>query len=386
VDFEVVADEPGLRRLKPEWCDLFERARRRNHFQTFGWILRSWEHIARRRGQKLFVIVGRQAGRVVLIWPLARYRHLLWRAAEWIGAENAYLQDVLVEDAPDAGEWLEAAWSYVTNRIDFMWLNRLSDDALLVPFLRRVEGAKVDVEAAPYIDWSDWPDWETYMKRSRNLRGDLARRRRRLAEQGAVAFDVLTSVPEIEKTLDWVLEQKAAWMKRTGLRMREGGVDTAGTQEFFRAVVADAHASGNLCFATLTLDGKLLAAELGWVFQGTFAYEIGAYDPAWEKYAPAKLLIADLVRWTLENGFAIFDFMPIGQSYKYLWASREAGPTTYLVPCSPWGRVLVAWRRSRPGAAARTLLRLRPADVPRIVRNRLSRRSRAPKPKLPAQA
>ncbi|MHC4971799.1 MAG: GNAT family N-acetyltransferase [Planctomycetota bacterium] len=373
--FEIVADEQAFRALEPEWRDLFERARHRNYFLTFDWIWRSWQHVGRVRGHKLFVVVGRRDGKAVLIWPLVRCRKLLWRAAEWIGGEHAYRLDFLVEDAPEAAEWLEAAWSFVTKALDFLWINHMTDDALLVPFLRRTRGVGRNVEAAPYIDWSEWSDWEAYYrKRSKNLRGDLGRRRRRLAEQGEVVFERVTSASEAQETLEWILEYKSAWMRNTGLRTQDGGVDTPTTQEFYRAVVADACASGNLCLVTLTVDGNLIAAEMGFLFERLFVYEIGAYDPAWEKYAPGKVLMADLVRWTLENNCAIFDFMPFGQSYKYLWAPKEAESSTYLVPCSAWGRVLVAWRRSRLGATARALFRLRPRDVPRILRKRFSKR------------
>ena len=375
--FGIVADEQEFRSLEPEWRDLFRRLKGRNYFQTFDWNWRSWEHVARRRRQTLFVVVGKRAGKVVLIWPLVRFRRLLLRSAEWIGGEFAYCHDVLVEDAPEAGEWLEAAWGYVLERVDYMWLNHMTDDAALVPFLRRVAGVVREVEAAPYIDWSEWSDWEAYWrKRSRNLRGDVGRRRRRLAEQGEVAFEPVTSAPEIRKTLDWILEHKAAWMKRKGLRIQDEGVDTAGTQEFYRAYVADACASDNLRLFRLTLDGNILAAEMGILFEGVFVYEIGAYDPDWEKFAAGKVLMADLVRWTLENDCTVFDFMPYGESYKYLWAPKEANNTTYLVPCSLRGRILVAWRRSRLGATMRRLVRLRPADFSRILRKRFSGRSR----------
>ena len=78
------------------------------------------------------------------------------------------------------------------------------------------------------------------------------------------------------------------------------------------------------------------------------------------------------------NDCAIFDFMPIGEDYKYDWAAKEAKVTTYVVPCSLPGRILVAWRQSRFGAMARHLVRLRPADLPRVLRKRFSGRSPAP--------
>ena len=201
--FGVVADEQEFRSLEPEWRDLFERVRRRNHHQSFGWTWRIWKHIARGRRQKLFVVVGRCAGRVVLIWPLVRFRKLSWRTAEWIGGEHSYYNDVLVEDAPEAAEWLAAAWRHVTKRVDFMWLCHMRDDAALVPCLQRAAGVVSHVEAAPYIAWSDWPDWEAYWRaRSKNLRKDLGRRRRRLEEQGEIGFNVVTSPDAAGATLE----------------------------------------------------------------------------------------------------------------------------------------------------------------------------------------
>jgi len=169
-------------------------------FQSFDWIRRSWEHIARVRGQKLFVVVGRRAGKVVLIWPPVRFRKLLMQTAEWIGGEHICRNDVLVEDAPEAGEWLEAAWSFVTKTVDFMWLNRMGDDAALGPLIHRVMGVVSSVEETPYVDWADWPDWEAYWrKRTKNVRKGLARRRRRFEEQGKVGFGFVTSPEEIER-------------------------------------------------------------------------------------------------------------------------------------------------------------------------------------------
>ena len=378
---EIVSDEQGFRSLESEWCDLLGRVRRRGYFQTFEWVWRSWQHTGRVRGHTLFIVVGRRAGRVVLIWPLVRFRKLLLQTAEWIGSEHACRRDVFVEDAPEAGEWVEAAWSHVTKTVDFMWLNRMSDDAVLVPLIHRVKSIGTHVEEAPYVDWADWPDWEAYWrKRTKNVRKSLARRRRRFGEQGKVEFGFLTSLEEIRETLEWMRAHKAAWMKSKGLRMQDLGGDTAVTvREFYQSFVADtASASKHLRLATLTLDGNVVAAQLGFLFEGTFAAAMSAYDPAWENYSPSTLLLADLLRWSLENNCAIFDLMPYGESYKYDWAPKEAKLTTYLIPCSRRGRVLVAWRCSRLGATARRVVHLRPADIPRVIRKRFAGRSPAP--------
>jgi len=382
LDFETVADEQGLQALEPEWHDLFQRLRRRHFFQSFGYVRRSWEHVSRVRGQELCVVVGRRSGTVVFIWPLARYKNRLLRMAEWIGGEHSHYQDALVEDRPEAGEWLAAAWKYLAKNhgVDMMWLNHMRDDAVLRPLIDRVNGVGTYVEEAPYIEWSDWSDWASYYgDRSKNLRKDLRRRRRRLEEKGEVEFRLLTSREDVVPVLDWMYQHKIGWMERKGVRMQRGGLDTDETQAFQKAFVADACDAGIVHLGTLTVDGTVIAADLTLLYEETLVDYMGAYDHDWDYYAPGKLLQEDLLQWARKN-CKIYDFMPYGEDYKYLWAPKDAKMTTYLIPCSVWGRLTVAWRRSAIGRPVRYLQRLNLGDIRRIIRTRLipsSKRRRA---------
>lgn len=373
LSFETVVDEEELQALEPEWRALFGRRSGRRYFQSFGYALRAWQHVARPRGHRLCVVVGRRDGRVVLIWPLARHKNGLARMAEWIGGEHSHYQDVLTEDGPEAGAWLDAAWKYVTRKqgVDIMWLNHMSDDAALRPLIDRAQGVGTFVEEAPYVEWADWPDWPAYYReRGRSLRKDLRRRRRRLKEKGDVEFRILTSREEVVETLDWMFRHKTGWMDRKGLRMQKGGFDTDETQAFHRAFVADACDDGIVRLAILTVDGQTIAADLTLLYGRTLVDYIGAFDHAWDYYAPGKLLQEDVLKWSREK-CEVYDFMPFGESYKYLWAPKDAKSTTYLVPCSAWGRLMVAWRRSRLGQPIRRLKHLRLSDVPRLILKRL---------------
>ncbi|MHC4973922.1 MAG: GNAT family N-acetyltransferase [Planctomycetota bacterium] len=373
LSFETITDDHGLQALEPEWRDLFGRLPGRRYFQSFGHTLRSWEHIARPRGQKLCVVVGRRAGKAVLILPLARHKNGLARMAEWIGGEHSHYQDVLVEDRPEAGAWIDAAWRHVTKTqgVDIMWLNHMNDSSALRPLIHEVQGVGTFVEEAPYIEWSDFSDWPAYyQERSRSLKKELRRRRRRLEEKGKVEFRLLTAREDVVSTLDWMLDHKTGWMERKGLRMQQGGFDTNETQAFHKAFIADACDEGIVHLATLTVDGKIIAADLTLLYEGTLVDYLGAYDHAWDYFAPGKLLQEDLLKWSRER-CEIYDFMPYGESYKYLWAPKDAKTTTYLIPCSAWGRIMVAWRRSPASKPVRYLKRLRLGDIPRLVRKRL---------------
>lgn len=373
LSFETVVDEEELQALEPEWRALFGRRSGQRYFQSFGYVLRAWQHVARPRGHRLCVVVGRRDGKAVLIWPLARHKNGLARMAEWIGGEHSHYQDVLVEDGPEAGAWTEQAWNHVlrTQGVDIMWLNHMNDDAALRPLIHRMQGVATFAEEAPYIEWSDWSDWPAYYReRSRSLRKDLRRRRRRLEDKGEIEFRILTTRDEVVETLDWMLEKKTGWMERKGLRMHKGGLDTDDTQAFHRAFIADACDDGIVRLAALTVDGEAIAADLLLLCGRTLVDYMAAFDHTWEQFAPGKLLQEDVLKWSREQ-CDIYDFMPFGESYKYLWAPKYRNTTTYLIPCSAWGRIMVAWRRSRVGRPIRRLKHLRLGDIPRLVRKRL---------------
>jgi CelD/BcsL family acetyltransferase involved in cellulose biosynthesis len=74
--YEIITDEAGFRALQREWDDLWARARGW-YYQSFDncWI--AWEQIARPLGRKLHIIVRREAGKSVLIFPLITYKRVL---------------------------------------------------------------------------------------------------------------------------------------------------------------------------------------------------------------------------------------------------------------------------------------------------------------------
>ncbi len=78
---EIVTEAEDFRRLRGDWDDLFRRAANPDVSQSFEWVFAAWEAVARPRSGRLNIVVLRENGRAVLIWPLAVYRHRrYWRA------------------------------------------------------------------------------------------------------------------------------------------------------------------------------------------------------------------------------------------------------------------------------------------------------------------
>src|SRR4051812_28945228 len=75
--YEIVTEEADFRALQSEWDELWVRSRGW-YYQSFGHCWLAWDQIAKPLGRRLRIVVRREAGTAVLIFPLITYRRALW--------------------------------------------------------------------------------------------------------------------------------------------------------------------------------------------------------------------------------------------------------------------------------------------------------------------
>ena len=93
---EIISDVDRFRAVRNEWEDLWSRANGHYH-EAFAVCWESWLNIAGPRGSKLRCIVGRQNGRLVMVWPLVVTRRGLWRVLRMLGPEAADYTSMLLD-------------------------------------------------------------------------------------------------------------------------------------------------------------------------------------------------------------------------------------------------------------------------------------------------
>jgi CelD/BcsL family acetyltransferase involved in cellulose biosynthesis len=117
-------------------------------------------------------------------------------------------------------------------------------------------------------------------------------------------------------------------------------------------------------------------AGVGSLCKQQFIFELFA-DLAWENFSPSRLLLEGMIRWCIENGVEEFDFLPRvqgGSMYKDLWADSTVSSTSFAIPLSLRGLLLLRWRRSAivkwiaQSIARSPASRLAPAGVRRALR------------------
>jgi CelD/BcsL family acetyltransferase involved in cellulose biosynthesis len=182
---------------------------------------------------------------------------------------------------------------------------------------------------------------------SANHRGDLGRRRRRLAERGAVDLALFTDPALAVHEFDGPFRDAytAQWRGSASGSL----LDQPGTAAFLRRLLSE-QAGGWAHFSALRVEGRAVAWHLGFVFRNELYWWFPTYDPAWAGYSPGKVLLAHLVELGLASGWRCIHFLTGGHDYKLAWRPRPADLVTvrWFSP-SLVGRALGAYDRLRTG-------------------------------------
>jgi CelD/BcsL family acetyltransferase involved in cellulose biosynthesis len=331
--FEWIYDAVGFQALEPCWRALCTRTAAMVVFQTFEWQWRAWQHVASKQGHALRILVGREGGRVVLIWPLV----LDHGTVKFLSCAQSEYRDVLVECCPSTDAWLDAAFDQVIalqgGRRIVLYDVRCDAQLTRLMARRAPAGFRVNRQTA-LIRLDRWRSWEAYATHlSNRLRSDQRRQWRRVAEQsGTIRFDIVTDRADILAAVDWFFEHKLQWLKDRGTAAPSFTAEAY--QSFLKTTVADMHDRGQLVLGRLGSTEDTLSIGFGYTFQGVFIFQAYAYNAAFAALSPSRLLLEHLIRWCLDNGMDEFDFLPWDMPYKAQWADTKLAVHDYVLPRS----------------------------------------------------
>jgi CelD/BcsL family acetyltransferase involved in cellulose biosynthesis len=344
IDVGVVDTTDGLLALRSEWRELWEESPSAHYFHSFEYCWHVWNLVASVQGCQLRVVVVRQAGRLVLVWPLMRYR----RSLRMLSSGTLEYRDALVREGPAAGAWMTAAWSVVqrTRGVDLYLLQNLRTPSNIDRLLGGLRGPMaVGGGWCPVIRLDRYADWGAYSKHlPKSMLDDQRRQWRRVREAlPGVAFRIVTDATEAAATIDWIIDHKLRWLHAVNKSWSAEHFGSWGMREFFQATSKSAQEQGSLVLARLADGDTILSAGFGYRFRDEFLFHVFTYDLAWARVSPARLFLEELVRWCLDEGVTVFDFMPGDEQYKATWATDLVRTDSYAAPLTLWGSYLLRW-------------------------------------------
>jgi len=172
-------------------------------------------------------------------------------------------------------------------------------------------------EPAPTIRWRSFADWAAFERSAsshqKTIWSDSRRRTRKLAaEVGPVAYVAHDPDPEAwDRCLQWKAEQYA----------RTGAPSTFNDPEVTAYLDAIA-GSGLTRVSTLRAGDDLVAVHIGLHHEGRWYSWFPAFDRAYDRYAPGRLLLHEMLRTSFDGGDDEFDFLFGDEGYKWTYATH----------------------------------------------------------------
>lgn len=307
--YEVVTDRTRLAALAPNWDELVRAMPRPSPFLLHGWVERWWAAFG--EGRRLAVPVARRKGRLVAALPCFIQRSAGLRVAGFLGAHESALADAMLapgEDERIVGT-LIAHLRPEADLVDVFGLparSRLASAATgSLHLIARVE--------SPVLEMPD--GWDSAYRRHTSVkkRALHERRRRQLAELGAVRIDVARVAADLERVLEEAFELH---QKRWKGRPDGSTFGTPGGRAFHRDAIRAIAPHGVPRIVTLRVAGQLVAFHYFFALERTMYVHRLAFDPALARISPGQICTLEALRAASEEGLRRVEFLGGAERYK----------------------------------------------------------------------
>lgn len=143
-------------------------------------------------------------------------------------------------------------------------------------------------------------DGPTYLKRAISTQHfrELQRQWRKLEEMGKLVYNVARQPAEIRLRMEQFLLLEAAGWKGRG---RTAMINDRYRAAFAREAITNLAETDSVRIHTLDFDGKAIASMIVFLAGGEAYTWKTAYDEAFARFSPGKLLVAQLTEWHLDD-------------------------------------------------------------------------------------
>lgn len=210
-------------------------------------------------------------------------------------------------------------------------LSRLPDDSPTLPLLRAElarRGLASRELAEPACVAALPESFEAYVAGLKpRMRSKVRSSVRRARETGGVVR-WCTDAAALERDLETLFELHQARWTAAG---RPGGFAGPERRAFYRAIAASYLERDRLGFASLAVDGRVVACQIGAVAGGTYYQLQEGYDPAFEAFRPGTALRGLVIEELIARGVTTYDFLEGVSRHKTDWGGAVRPCTTVAV-------------------------------------------------------
>ena len=307
--------------IKDLWLELEENSNI-FPFQSYHWLL-NWQKTAGKK-YKVFLTCIFLNDRLEAIFPFGIKSSNLISKLEWLGGSHSdYMAPILRFSHEGVIINFESLWGEVLSALPNFDILNLSKQ---IPELNSRENPFLNIYPSNEIMHSyqsvfdnGWSEFQAGIPKK--VLADSVRQRKRLAEHGNLKFNFFDSDEQCPDLLEQLFSFKQQRYVQMGVK---NFLESKDHQDFYSKLPLILDSKTKVHRSSLTLDDEVIALHWGVTYLKTFYYLMPAHNTGkWSKYSPGKLLLEDLLKWSHDNQFTIFDFTGGEEPYKKIWSNRS---------------------------------------------------------------
>ena len=333
--YESFSDE-----LKSSWQQ-FENVSSLYVFQTFTWSKHWYETIGAQENYLLNIVeISDKKDDIIMMLPLVKKRNFYFWNIEWIGDIQFDYQ------APICNEkfvWTEIIFNKMMTQLEIIfkknnisYIHFINQPKIINnyynPFYIYLKS--YEIQQASYIDFSLEEDY--FKKPSlKKILLDSKRQKKRLKKIGNIKFIIAENEIDFKLQAETMISQKQ-------VQYLNGGIKNLLKKDYIKNFYRFSFHKGinNLQMASLEINEAFISTHWGAVYKNRFYYMMPAYERGeMSKYSTGKILLEELIKWSIDNGIKIFDFTIGGEAYKKGWCNSELSISKTLIPLTLIGRI-----------------------------------------------
>ena len=334
---EIIADEAALAGYVPEWAVLDAATSPRTPFSSPLWCMTWWRHFARTglsARDRMKVLAVRNGDRLVAVAPMMVTSRpsigpIQARELQFFGAD-ASMTEVRgpvcrPEDAEAVVAALHAHLKTCTSEWDWVQWRGLRKAEPAAPWTHAA------LPLAHYAELTDHyltlpPTWEEFRAGlPRNIKESLRKCYNSLTRDGhTFEFRIVSAPDESEAALRRFLELHKKRAHVTGKVSHTDVFAKPEPQRFLMDYGLALARAGDLRVFQLAVGGVVVATRIGIVLGEELYLYYSGYDPDWGRYSVMTTVVAESIRWAIENGFKIVNLSTGTDVSKMRWRPQQA--------------------------------------------------------------
>ncbi len=338
---QLITDRNELSALRDDWESLLSTSLSSSVFLTWEWVT-TWLETVYPEADIFVIVVRDQQGNLVAVAPFyltafTLFFFVKYKAIRFLGDCHSGMEypDILVKKGFESQALKQIAGVLSENRKkwDCAWFpNIASWTGSMQRLCRCFEQQELSFHRTTDMDFSSVflpATWDEYLQMfSRKKRYNLRRLEKKAAEKFNLQVNICEHKEDVNKFLDQLFTlHRARWQMvgQEGAFVRRPLMVT-----FYRKMALRALEKGWLAFFSLSVDGKVVASQYGYIYNNVLSQIQEGFDP--QAIAGSGNLLRLLVlRWCIENGIKEYDFLGGYSAHKEQWkAEKRVGYNLFL--------------------------------------------------------